>query len=743
MKSKVFNIVLLLLCAIDLKGQDTAGVRFPGSHQSKDTVLEFPVHILTKKKEESLGMSRLNSIEDMGIFEGKKSELILPDKFPANLSTNNARQVFSRVAGLNIWENDGAGLQMSIGGRGLDPNRSSNFNVRQNGYDISADALGYPESYYTPPLEAISKIQIVRGAASLQYGTQFGGLVNFILKEPVKDKKLSISMRQTIGSFGFYNTFTSLSGTNGKFSYYVFGQYKRMDGWRPNSSLNSSTLYANFNYQLGKNSQLRLDYTRTKYLAQQPGGLSDAMFDSDPRQSNRERNWFDVSWNLFAIHFHHAFNKNSEFNIRTFGLLAHRYSVGFRPIRVATTDNGGERDLIRGEFKNIGLESRFLHHFTFLKKESVMLSGIRLYRGYNHSIQGIGSKGKDADFSFIESEHNIGNDYEFPNTNASAFVENIIHLGEQFSVTPGIRIEHINTNAVGYYKTVQYDLAGNVINSAKTHESRNNTRHFVISGLGLSFKPKKQVEVYGNITQNYRSITFSDMRISNPSQVIDPDLKDEKGYSLDLGLRTLNTKLLSLDISAFSVNYDHRIGEVQAYDQYNRVYRLRTNIGQSVMMGLESYLEIDVLRILGLKRKKASLSYFVNTAYIDARYVSSEIHGIEGKKVEFVPDLNLKTGLACSLDKFKFSAQFAYLSEQYTDASNAIDGGVSGVVGIIPSYYVIDASITYKFRRFLFEFSSNNLTNNWYFTRRATGYPGPGILPSDGRSIFFTLGYSL
>jgi Fe(3+) dicitrate transport protein len=153
----------------------------------------------------------MKGVENMGIYEGKKSEVIIPDKLVANLATNNARQVYSRVAGLNIWENDGAGLQLSVGGRGLDPNRTSNFNVRQNGYDISADALGYPESYYTPPIEAIDRIQIVRGAASLQYGTQFGGLLNFVMRKPVADKKIQLVARQTLGSYGFYNSFTSVS----------------------------------------------------------------------------------------------------------------------------------------------------------------------------------------------------------------------------------------------------------------------------------------------------------------------------------------------------------------------------------------------------------------------------------------------------------------------------------------------------------------------------------------------------
>ena len=133
-------------------------------------------------------LKRLKDVEGTSIFAGKKSEVILVDQSMANLASNNARQIYNQISGLNIYQNDDAGIQLHIGGRGLDPNRTSNFNTRQSEYDISADVLGYPESYYTPPSEAIKEIQIVRGAASLQYGTQFGGLINFILKEPSRKK---------------------------------------------------------------------------------------------------------------------------------------------------------------------------------------------------------------------------------------------------------------------------------------------------------------------------------------------------------------------------------------------------------------------------------------------------------------------------------------------------------------------------------------------------------------------------
>ena len=126
---------------------------------------------------------RLKDLDGTSIYAGKKSEAILFNQFNVGLAVNNSRLIYNQISGLNIYDSDAAGIQLNIGGRGLDPNRTSNFNTRQNGYDISADVLGYPESYYTPPSESLSRIELIRGAASLQYGTQFGGLINFKIKE--------------------------------------------------------------------------------------------------------------------------------------------------------------------------------------------------------------------------------------------------------------------------------------------------------------------------------------------------------------------------------------------------------------------------------------------------------------------------------------------------------------------------------------------------------------------------------
>jgi Fe(3+) dicitrate transport protein len=699
--------------------------------------------VVISDAQNSFGFTHLHSVENTSIYEGKKSEVILPGQLVANLATNNARQVYSRVAGLNIWENDGAGLQLSIGGRGLDPSRSSNFNVRQNGYDISADALGYPESYYTPPVEGVGKIQIVRGAASLQYGTQFGGLINFKMKDPVADKKIELVARQTVGSYGFYNSFTSASGTVNKVKYYTFFQYKTGEGWRDHSDFNNHTFFANVRYDVSEKASVQIDLTQMGYLAQQPGGLSDEMFRENPRQSNRSRNWFRVNWNLVALHLDHKFSTSDEFNLRVFGLYANRYSLGFRPNRVATIDDHSERDLIRGDFRNWGMEARYLKRYSLGQIPSVLLLGGRFYEGNNHSAQGLGSTGEGPDFNFVKEDESVTYDYRFPNLNTSLFLEHIFFISDKFSVTPGLRFEHIHTTANGYYGTLYKDLAGNIIDFARTDENRKNGRQLLLAGIGLSYKPGHFMELYSNLSQNYRSITFSDMRIANPSSAIDPDLTDERGYSFDLGLRSEQTSLFNYDISGFYLNYDNRIGEVQGYDAYDHPLRVRTNIGQAIITGLEAYGEADILGLAYPSQDEWSGVFFNNIAVIRSVYRKSKNPGVKGNQVEFVPELNWKVGLRLGYQQLRLSFLNTYVSSQFTDATNATDGGVSAVTGIIPAYDVMDVSLSWQQRKWKVEGSVNNVANRMYFTRRATGYPGPGILPSDGRSYFVTIQLTL
>ncbi len=699
--------------------------------------------IVRANKKKVFQIGRLKDFEETYVYAGKKNEVILMDLSMANLASNNARQVYSQIPGINIFQNDDAGLQLNIGGRGLNPNRSSNFNTRQNNYDISADALGYPESYYTPANEGLQEIQILRGAASLQYGTQFGGLVNFIMKKPNQEKKLEIITRNTLGTNGLYTNFTSTSYKKNNFSYFGFINYKKGDGFRENSEFNSINYYQNFNFQINEKIKITADLTYLNYLAHQAGGLSDIMFRDNPFQSNRERNWFDINWFLYNLKYIHKVNDGLNLSLNFFGLEAKRNSLGFRTNRVDQIDPGEERDLIKGDFSNYGFEGRILKNYKIKNKKNYLLLGFKIYNSNSMSEQGPGSGNSTADFEFDFNNYpNYVNQskYRYPNKNFALFGENIFYLNENLSITPGFRYENIVTKNIGFYRRINTDAAGNVIYNERFDENDSRKRSFLLLGLGIGYKVNIDLDLYSNFSQNYRSVTFADISIINPAYAINPNIDDEKGYTFDFGLRGKIKDIMSFDSSLFALIYRDRIGFVQRVFPDGNVKSERGNVGNAQILGFENLIDFNLKKILSLNNNN-EMNFFINYSFINSKYLESEEVGIEGKSVEFVPDHNLKTGIKYGFKNLSINFQYLYMSSQFTDSSNAINGNLSGVIGEIPSYRIADLSFSYNAKKISYEFGVNNLLNEKYFTRRATGYPGPGIIPSAPRNYYLTLEY--
>ncbi|AWG23110.1 TonB-dependent receptor [Flavobacterium faecale] len=701
--------------------------------------------IIRKQNDRLQSIRKLNDIEETAIYAGKKTEVINVEKLTANKSTNNARQIFAQVVGLTINESSDGGLQLSIGGRGLDPNRTANFNTRQNGYDISADVLGYPESYYTTPTEALEEIQVIRGAASLQYGTQFGGMINFKLKTPSL-KPIEVTTRNTIGSYGLYTNFTSLSGTKGKFSYYAFFNYKQGNGYRPNSDFDSKSYFANLNYKFNEKTSLHFDYTYYNYLAQQPGGLTDEQFNENPKQSNRTRNWFAVNWNLYALRLKHKFDENSDFSLQLFGLDATRKALGFRDNRITTPDPMGARDLILGDFVNWGAEARYLKRYYIGEQKSAFLIGAKYYQSRNTQQQGPGSSSSGADFTIANTEYPFyanQSNFTFPNLNLAIFGENIFKINANFTITPGFRIEKIRTQAKGTYQKINQDLAGNVILNETVSEDIVKDRNLYLLGVGLSYKPKKGMEIYGNVSQNYRSVTFSDIFTVNPSQAVDPNITDEKGYTSDIGIRGNLGQKLTFDSSIFGLYYNNKIGQYDGTNASNNIVKITANTGTAFTYGFETLLDWNIAKTYFPAKENLSWNVFTNSSITGSTYLKSDIPTVKkGYKVEFVPRYNIKTGTSVGYKNFLSSVQLTYVSSQLSSAgSNTSNNVLTGISGSIPSYYVADISTSYKWKNFKLEAGINNFTDNSYFTRRATGYPGPGIIPSDRRTFYTTLQY--
>ncbi|MFN7329479.1 MAG: TonB-dependent receptor plug domain-containing protein, partial [Bacteroidota bacterium] len=229
---------------------------------------------------------QLPQIVGTQIYATKKSSLVVMENVHGNIVSNTMRQVLAKVPGIFVWESDGSGMQINVASRGLSPNRSWEFNVRQNGFDIAADPYGYPEAYYNPQLQSVQRIEVVRGHGSLQYGPQLGGMINYILKNGSEfNKPIQVETNQTIGSNNLFNSFNAVGGKTKKINYYVFYDLRQGDGWRQNNRFNSNTFSGSLTYKVNSKINITAELTRWTSLSKQPGGLTDVQFSADARQS--------------------------------------------------------------------------------------------------------------------------------------------------------------------------------------------------------------------------------------------------------------------------------------------------------------------------------------------------------------------------------------------------------------------------------------------------------------------------
>ncbi|TAF51070.1 MAG: TonB-dependent receptor, partial [Sphingobacteriia bacterium] len=561
------------------------------------------------------------------IYAGKKANLIVMDNVQGNVVNNTMRQVMAKIPGIHIWESDPSGIQIGIAARGLSPNRSWEFNVRQNGYDISADPYGYPEAYYNPQLQAVQRIEVVRGQGALQYGPQYGGLVNYILKDGSEiTKPFALESQQTVGSQGLFNSYNAIGGTKGKNHYYAFFDHRNGNGFRDNSRFFTNNGFITFSHRFSDRFKLTAEMVQSHIRSQQPGGLTDAQLaNGGVRQSLRSRNWMDISWATYALMADWQINAQTRLNTKVFGISGDRNSVGFlqapnvkdsiNPATLTYANRTAQTD----QYRNWGMESRFITAFELGQKEHQFSAGIRYFKGHTQRFSGgRGTTGSDYDMNVIGA---FNGDIQFVSQNTAAFAEAIFKLSKKWLLVPGIRWENVSGSAAGRngFSNGQPIVLQNI------HRNRS----FALAALGLEYHLSAQTEFYANAAQAYRPIQFAQLQAAPTTDIIDPNLTDSKGYTLEAGYRGKHKNWLHFDVSFYHMVYGDRVGTLA---QSNGT-RLVTNVGNSEAYGVEGFVQLNLLKIFQ-QNSPLDLSVFGSWGWNHAAYVGNlKDPNLQNKKV--------------------------------------------------------------------------------------------------------------
>jgi Fe(3+) dicitrate transport protein len=272
-------------------------------------------------------------------------------------------------------------------------------------------------------------------------------------------------------------------------------------------------------------------------------------------------------------------------------------------------------------------------------------------------------------------------------------------------------------------------------------------------GLGMEYK-FRTTNIYANITQAFRPVLFSDLTPPAVTDAIDPNLKDASGYNADLGFRGLFKNYLNFDFSLFYLSYTNRIGGIRQFvnnDPNQGTYIYRTNLGETVNKGIEGFANLNITRLFEIEKPYGNLDFFASVSFIDSRYTDFKTYSttgivtnLSGNRVENAPRYIHNFGISWSNNAISATMQYRMSGKIFTDATNTTTPSANGVTGILADYRVMDASAEYKFlKNYNLRAGVNNVLNQHYATRRAGGYPGPGILPGEGRTFYISVGAKL
>ncbi len=673
-------------------------------------------------------VSFLPDREGVVLLSGKKTEVILVDSVAANTAQNVARQVLGRVPGLVVSETEGSGFPANgIAVRGLNPTQSVEMNVRQNGIGIAADPFGYPETYYVPPLEAVERVEIIRGASALQFGPQFGGVVNYIMRHGDPDHPVRLDAQQTVGSFGLDNSYLSLGGGRGRWRWFSYAQRRSIDGWRANSDVSQFATYGALEIPVGPTVLLTVDYSGLRNRIHMPGGLSDSQFAAGSRQSFRSRNWLTSPWNVTSATLDWRAARTVRVQSQTSYMASSRALVwrnedggpGAIDTIDSTTGQYVPREVEDEGFHNVTEELRVTADHRLFGVANTLATGARYFTGtLRRQGGGEGTTASDFDLSLVPGA-NYGYDVRYGTRNVAAWMENMIRAGMRLSLTPGVRLEYLRSTANGYTDSTF---------------SQQKERWIPLLGVGASWVASANTNVYANVSQAYRPLDYSFLTPVGGVSRIDPRMHDSRGASADLGWRgSAANDRLRFDAGVFRLDYRDRVGLRTRTDASGRTYTERTNVANSVHEGLESYVEYTPLTsAYGV----GMLSVFNSLALTDARYTSGELRG---HRVEYAPRTVERIGSTYTRRGVSTTLLVTSVSSAFGDADNT-ERSDDAVVGRIPGYTVVDWSArVHVDQRWALQLGVNNVADRRYFTKRTDEYPGPGIIPAIGRSVYLSL----
>ncbi len=618
---------------------------------------------------------------------------LIPARDLAAAHAFDATEVLRRVPGLAVREDSGpVGARLNVGLRGLNPDRSRQVLMLEDGLPLALAPYGEPEMYYSPPVERMERIEVVKGSGSILYGPQtIGGVINFVTPDPPRRPVGTAAL--TMGERHLSIAQVSAGTTVGRAGIFASGLRKQGDGFRSIAfAITDGTAKATWTFAPARTLSLKLnahdERSNSTYL-----GLTGPQFAADSGHNPVPDDRLDIERLFASLHGRFALGSRTVMTTSAFAYRTTRYwrrqdydrraVAGRRYLRidgdpsvaggaVFLRDSSGSRDRA---FDVAGTETRLVTDRTWRGRAMSIEAGARLLheRATDQYLQWNGVTG--GSFTLRDDERR-------PGLGASAFVQQRLALSPALTLTPGVRFEH--------YRYTR-DIRRTRVNGVPTPVSitGRDTVAKLLPGIGLAWQASRHTTLFAGAHRGFAPPRVKDaIRGDGASLELDAELS----WNYEAGWRWTPRPGLHTEATAFVLDFSNQITPGAAS---GGAVTTLVNGGRTQHLGFEFSAGAD----LAAASSRAS-GPFINVRYAwlpVARFVGGRY---DGNRLPYAP---AHTGHICVgwrvRDRWSVQADASLTGAQYADNDQTPVPIADGTIGTIPRFVVWNVAIERRLSR--------------------------------------------
>ncbi|MDP9178608.1 MAG: TonB-dependent receptor [Gemmatimonadota bacterium] len=460
----------------------------------------------------------------------------------------------------------GFGARSAFGVRGV--------RVLRDGMPLTLPDGQTPVDYLS--LESVDRIEVIRGAASALYGNASGGVVDLRTAAP-PPTKFAGELRQWLGDYSSSRTTIKAGGISGPAYYQADASLTRNGGFRIYSRQRSTSGFARLGAILGGTDYAVQALALDLGLAENPGALTLAQFQSNPRLADQP-----------------SVNKLARKEVRQVqvGLTANRlltrdelsasaYLGGrtlYNPLTFAVVDFGR---------RTFGASGRFTHIFAATRPNRLTV-GFDL-QGQNDSRRNFTNcndnpppAASTPSCPVLGAERgSLTLDQREIVSGLGAYLNDEVRISERFRVSGGLRADN-----------VKFEVRDRLVGAANADDSGERTLHAVTPYVGIVSRIASNRSIYANISSAFETPTATELgNHPDGSAGINQELAPQKSTTYELGSKGGIGRTVSYDVALFSTRVRDELVPYEILGSGGRRYF--RNAGRTNRRGGELGVSVD------------------------------------------------------------------------------------------------------------------------------------------------------